>query len=350
MSSRRTHLLAISLQRALATIGKRLGQERRIEPALAAHLLELHHLAPEMAIKADREIAETARLHSWRPVKLSFFTRLEELFVSRLTSLTQLKEVEGLEYLFLFHRDGYLREAALRKISGPLPSAFAFAAVSWRLNDWVQPVRAAAVDCAKRSFPLTPAPIVASAALALLPRKNTWARWRDEKSPIESVFDRADVSAALADAIIQQVTGPTAKALRCALENDALDPYLVAISLRARQPQVRALAFQTMINGHATWPNGWQWRWVDKSMGVRKREPVLAQRNLTTAADKDAIISACASDKSAMVRKLALADVIRFSLRSAQAQILAEALANDSSPAVRERAEFILRNQAQPKS
>ena len=53
-------------------------------------------------------------------------------------------------WLFLFHPSGYIREAALDSIVTPPTSAFFFAALAWRLNDWAGPVRKAAERCAVR--------------------------------------------------------------------------------------------------------------------------------------------------------------------------------------------------------
>ena len=55
----------------------------------------------------------------------------------------------GLRYLFIFHGDETIREAALGKIVSGLPSPFLFAAIAWRLNDRALPVRRAAAECAR---------------------------------------------------------------------------------------------------------------------------------------------------------------------------------------------------------
>src|SRR6218665_2975473 len=41
----------------------------------------------------------------------------------------------------LFHHSGYVREAALKRIDGPVPNAFFLVALVYRLNDWVPEVR-----------------------------------------------------------------------------------------------------------------------------------------------------------------------------------------------------------------
>lgn len=343
MTLRPPGILPPSLHVVLAAIGERLEQQRPIEPELAARLSEIHGLPPATVVKAEREIADAARLFHWRRAS----PLLVRLFAPRPTDLSQLSEVDGLEYVFLFHRDGHIREAALRKIAGALPSAFAFAAICWRLNDWAQPVRNAAAKCAARSFAVTSAPIVAEAALALLAREVSWGRWADEKIVFEKALGRIDVREALSEAIVSRTTGPTARVLRAALRGDGLDSYLPRIAREAIQPEVRALAAKTLIDEQASWPNGWQWRWIDKWAGVRRHELTFARRDVVATASKESLIAACAADKAAVVRKVALSSLIRFSLGSAQARTIAASLANDPSQSVRDKAKFILRSQAE---
>ncbi|MES2449134.1 MAG: hypothetical protein V4610_01085 [Pseudomonadota bacterium] len=343
MTLRLPGVLPPSLRVVLATVGERLDQQCPIEPELASRLSEIHRLPPAMVVKAEREIAETAHLFHWRRTS----PRIVRLFAPRPSDLQQLSDIDGLEYVFLFHRDGHIREAALRKITGALPSAFAFAAICWRLNDWVKPVRNVAAECAANTFSATSAPIVADAALALLTREYSWGRWGDEKVTFEQALRRIDVREELADAIVRRKTGPTATVLRFALRGDGFDEYLPKIAREALQPEVRALAAKTLIDESASWPNGWRWRWTDKSMGLRRREPTFARRNVSTGISRETLIADCAGDKAAVVRKVAVASLIRISLGSAQAQEIASSLANDPSRSVRERAQFILQKQSE---
>lgn len=342
MTLRLPGVLPPSLRVVLTTVGERLDQQRPVEPELAARLSEIHRLPPATVVKAEREIAETAHLFHWRRTS----PLIVRLFAPRPTDHQQLNDTDGLEYLFLFHRDGHIREAALRKIAGPLPSAFAFAAICWRLNDWVKPVRSAAAECAANSFATTPATIVADAALALMTREYSWGRWGDEKAAFEQALKRTDVREALTNAIVRRRIGPTATVLRFALRGDGFDDYLPTISREAVQPEVRALAAKTLIDGFASWPNGWRWRWIDKSMGLRRREPTFARRDVATVVNRETLIADCARDKAAVVRKVAVASLIRVSLGSVQAQEIASSLANDPSRSVRERAEFILQTRS----
>ncbi len=282
---------------------------------------------------------EAAQLYRWRretPIRA-------RLFGSLLTDSEQLARVPGLEFLFLFHRDGHVREAALRKVAEPVPAAFLFAALAWRLNDWVAEVRAAAVDCATRTFPITAPEIIAEGAMVLLGRDGTWGRWAQERQILEHSLERVDVAEKLADIFAMRTTGPAATALRHALRSATMDRHLARLARSAIQPAVRALATQVLIEGAARWPNGWQWRWIDKSMGIRRAETAFESRSLTVQSDRVAVIDAGLSDRSAAVRNIAIVGLIRHREMIPNVRQRATPLLNDRSRRVRERAEFLLK-------
>ena len=252
MNSTPKHALPEALRTRLAEVGARLERQQSIADVYAGIDASLNELAPNNLVRAEREIFETAKL--WR--QRSNHPGLLRLLSPRISDREQLERVPGLEVLFIFHRDGYVREAALKKIAGALPGAFLFSAIAWRLNDWVEPVRLAARDCASRCFPLTGPDVIAGAALTLLARENSWSRWSKERDVLDAAFSRPDVVEALARAITSSVTGPMATILRYALRQNALDGYLEMFAARAAQPFVRATAAQALIDGHASWPRG----------------------------------------------------------------------------------------------
>lgn len=334
----RTSLLSAELLGALTEVGAKLRQGDDVAAELDTTLKLLASLKPGHVAKADGEIANAADLYRHPPQPL-----LGRLLAPRLSDAEQLLRVPGLEYLFLFHRDGRLREAALLKITGGLPSPFLFAAVLWRLNDWAEPVRQAAARCASRAFPITDPTVVARTAAELLVRQASWSRWRDERAILDQVFGRDDVAAQLAELVAFERTGPQASTLRYALRTSALDRHLERIAQEAAQPSVRAVALHALIDGKAEWPSGTAWQWIDKSMGLRRRVKVFDCRPLTVFPARDALIERGVNDRSAAVRRVALAGVIRHLPGTAKARAFATMLVADRSPSVRERAEFILR-------
>lgn len=337
----RPDLLKPGLVAALTEVGSELRAGGDPAAALSVALNLLAEVDPRHVAAADGAIAEAAEL--WRQPPQS---QLGKLFARRSSAAAQLLRTPGLEYLFIFHRDGRLREAALLKITGGLPSAFLFAAVLWRLNDWAEPVRRAVERCAHRSFPQTDPATVARTAVELLVRQASWRRWGQERAIVDEVFSRADVAKELAKLMASAATGPQVSVLRYALRGSALDQHLEQLAKDAVQPSVRAVALDALINRSAQWPAGTAWRWIDKSMGLRRREPVFERRNLTVTPQRSAHVVRGLHDRSATVRKVALNGIIRHLLGAAEARDWASRLVADRSRSVREKAEFILKHEA----
>ncbi len=150
----------------------------------------------------------------------------------------------------------------------------------------------------------------------------------------------------MAKLITSERTGPHAAALRYALRTTALDRHLEQIAREAAQPSVRAAALQALINQKAAWPTGLVWKWIDKSMGVRRRVTAFDNRPLTVAPAREMLLALGVRDRSAAVRNVALTGVIQFLAGTPEARAIAAQLVADRSRAVRERAEFILRSSA----
>src|SRR6187402_1518280 len=131
------------LQLALDTFRNDLNSGRVSGGLVMLIVDQLSALPVETVARAEQELPVSAGLYrgTW-----------DEIEYIPPKQIDLLRTVKGLEYVFLFHRNGYLREAALHKLDGAMPSAFFFAAVAYRLNDWVQPVRQAALQCALRMF------------------------------------------------------------------------------------------------------------------------------------------------------------------------------------------------------
>ena len=334
----RPAVLPPELVGALGTLADKLDRGERVEADVSTIIELFGGLDPAAVANHDWAIAEAARLrHAPPPPAFAWpFTR-------RRSHGEQLLRTPGLEQIFLFHRDGRLREAALLRITGGLPDAFLFAAVVWRLNDWAPQVRAAAMRCAGRSFPATDAEVVARAGLAILLRQRTWRRWSEERTLVDAALAREDVAERVARLLAESRRGPLASTLRWLLRTPALDLHLSRLAETAAQPSIRAVALSTLIDGEATWPDGHAWQWVDKPNGVRRRVVVLGRRPVPSPPPLADLIGRGMADGSAAVRRAALAGVIRHLLGTAEGHTYATRLTDDPSPSVREKAEFVLR-------
>jgi len=249
------------------------------------------------------------------------------------------------KFLFLFHADGYLREAALDKISDELSSPFFVAAILLRLNDWVPPVRESALRCAERIFPKTPATVIAPALLALYPRTLSWTRWNVERSILTQTLCRLDVIATLAERIVAEPQAPVVRMLAALTRSPDFDSCLQKIAFEAQQPSVRAFALRTLIDGRARWRVGTTRRWIDKSMGQFATVASFEGRPLTIRADLLELCTRGSQDRSALVRKIALDGTIRGLMGTTAGVAIARSLVEDRSQGVRTRAEFVIRGQ-----
>ncbi len=334
----RPDILPPALLAALVKIGSRLANGNKPVAELDASLSLLAGLPPGQVVQADGAIAAAANLCCCTPRPVP-----DRRPSRRSTDAEQLLRTPGLEYLFLFHRDGRLREAALLRITGGLPTPFLFAAVLWRLNDWAAPIRGAAARCANRLFPTTAPAVVAQAATALLTRQTSWRRWTDQRAILDRALARDDVAEHLSRLVTGGATGPLASILRQALRLPALDPHLARIAFESLQPAVRAVALDALVNGEAEWPCGSAWQWIDKPMGVGRRVAVFDHRPLTVAFAREELIARGVKDRSAAVKRVALTAVIRHLPGTPEGRDHATALVADRSASVRERARFILR-------
>jgi hypothetical protein len=332
-----TSVLPVQLREALISLGSKLQRRQSVEGEFERTLQWLHEIPASAVVKAEREISYATQLYEYGPrVRRGWFVAAEPNCVK------QLERLPGLEYLYIFHRDGRIREAALKKIASGLPSPFLVAAVVWRLNDWALPVRVAAVECAKRVFPLTSGEAIAQAAVVLLPRENSWRRWTNERALLVDMVDRADVARSLAHILRDRETGGITTVFRLALRQRGLDSYLEELAKEAIQPAVRAVALQSLIECYANWPSRLEWRWVDKSMGVRRRVTVFERRTLTQNVSRKPLIIMGAADRSAALRKVALDGLIRYRAEIPEAKHIGERLLRDHAASVRERAEFLV--------
>jgi hypothetical protein len=216
--------------------------------------------------------------------------------------------------------------------------------LAWRLNDWVQPVRQAAERCAERVLHRTAADVAANAALYLLDRQLVWGRWSNEAKALDRIFEREDVMAGLASQLTRHSTGPLANCLRHALRYPAVDEHLPHLASAAIQPSVRALAYRCLISGKASWIAGFEWTWVDKVYGRRRRIPKLETRDITRSASVADLIREAFHDKSAFVRIVAADALIAARSALPDEEVLIAHLAKDRSAAVRSRSDFMLRH------
>ena len=248
----------------------------------------------------------------------------------------------------LLSGDGFRRERFLLEVNEGAPSAFLLAMFLRRLNDWVPQVRKAALQAAENVLDRTDPDIVGEVLWSILSVKNSWKRMRgDESAVLDAGFERPSITPYLVRRLLSETSGPTARVLQQACRGASLDPYLPRLAEAALQPAVRALAYRMLMEQRATWPDGWKWRWTDKSLGERIRERQIAERPLSMDVDLPELLLAAANDPSAAVRRMAAAVLMshRHDLGDF-ATVLAEKLTTDPYPSIANRGRFILKERS----
>lgn len=259
-----------------------------------------------------------------------------------------LEKVPRLAFVFMFHGDGRVRQQALRKLQGPLPTSANVYGLFWRLNDWVPQVNQEAYDAFERVMPATPAKVIAPALLAVLPHLNSWGRWsRKGPEAVRKILHRPDVSAVLLDTLKESRQSNLGILFRELSKDSWIDPYIIDMFRAAPLPHIRAMALEMMISQKARWPTGEVARiWIDRSMGEYRTEPVFQQRDLSVTEDPIKLLRAGAMDRSAIVRRYAADGVIalrdRMDLRD-DLETIALILDNDPNIGVRNRINFFRR-------
>ncbi len=367
---------------ALARVETGLRTDRDLGIAVDSAIAQLDGLDPVLVSRADAQFPRLAALHG-RPLPSAFLgihaspavasgflkrgiaqvlQRLpgrmrqpsrQPIFAStaetdRTTSTTldrtRLATVRGLDHLFLFHRDGSLRGAALDQIGPCRPSPFFLAAVLWRLEDHVASVRDAATKCLERSLPTLDPAHVAVTVLHLLARQVKWKRLHGGHVVPGIVFQRADIMRLIVERMSRQTTGPQAGILHRLLALPELDPHLAFLSSKAKQPALRALALRTLIDGEARWPIGVGTLPGHYASETDRTRTLYATRPLAITVEPLPLIETALRNRSAMVRRAALEGMSGRLRNTPEARWLASALLDDPFPSVRLRAAFILRS------
>jgi hypothetical protein len=337
MTSRDKSVIPPEIMAKLADIGASL---RNGSSALSPKgvLDGLSTLPAHTAAHVSRSIQIAASLHVRSP---STRFLLVSPFRSRLSEADLIRFDPAYAWLFLFHSNGHVRQVALETIQEPPDSPFFLATLALRLNDWVQPVRRAAMNCAERVLTRIAPSVVVQAAPYLLNLRFLWGRWSDEYNILEKLFDCPATMIELADFLRKGSTGPLGTSLRYALRFPGMDHHLPRLAAEAIQPAVRAVAHEALITGQATWCVGFQWMWVDKVYGIRKRIPKLGSRRIFANELLEELICEGIHDPYAVVRRIAADGLVASYDQLPNANALLALIAEDKSASVRLRGEYL---------
>ena len=326
------------VQRRLLTLHRMLRKGWVRDDAVRAALGALAALSAETCLAAAGEISGLA-LPYYRD--RTWFRKARPIDYRGLLS-----RHPALRHIYLFHWDGYMREAGLRAPDAPDLTPFWVTAIVIRLNDWVPQVRQAAADCLVKALPKAGVPVLVDVAKGLLHRRRYWTRGEKELAILDQLIRAPGVLDGLIQHLRGAYDGAPHRTLISILKYPELDRALPVLTTSAPNPAVRAIAAGTLMSGRARWPVGTQYEWTDKSMGKRKQVFRFQGRDITLAVPKDDVISIAARDRSAQVRKVAMQAIIDAPEYWDERQPLIDSLANDPSAAIRAGIDYILRQQA----
>ncbi len=325
-------------QSLLSSLGANLYQSTSLSAELAAFRILLKDVPAHAYRRVAFEVRDLANLwHRYyrEPRPNSQIRNFEH----------NLKNEKDLPYLLLFDGNGYNRERALLKVIGRLKSPIEVIALADLANNWVEPVRTAALSAIDRSYPETASNDLALSFSFFAENRSFWKRWDNLASEhVMSFFHASDVIAVLAKRLEEGIERRGSTTLSFALQTENFDPHLERILKTSKDSAIRALALRTLLSGEAVWRTGHAWEWTNKSLGERKRVSVLNRRKLSIQPPVRSMLIAALEDKSAQVRRIAAQRVIdrgvELSLPMAD---IARKLMSDLNPSIRRRGEYLAR-------
>ncbi len=343
---RTASVLPPELQKAARDLGLAF-QRQQVSADLAVAFRRATHSVPAAAVpRGIDEIIGIAQIGHGFGRAFPIRHRAETLTVlglKRPTGETVFHDMPDLTWFLMLHGNGYVREAALKAMTGAPQSAFEVTALVYRLNDWVPNVRKAALAAATRAFPRTDPTHLANSALFLLPQMRQFRRWDAEAHDmVRDSLHRPEVLSILYEIIRTSSGGGVGLGLRHLLQRPGFDAALAGLARDAHLPTVRAVAFETLLTGRARWLTGYRREWIDKIYGLRRRVAEFGTRDITLTDPVDGVLFCAARDRSSLVRRLAADYLIahRNDL-SVQMRDLAAELSHDPSPAVTSRIAFL---------
>jgi len=182
---RKWSALPEDVQRRLLAMHRIFRKGRMRGDVVRAAVAALSPLSAETCLAAAGEICDLALPYY---VERTWFRQVRALDYRSLLASHPL-----LAHIYLFHRDGRMREAALRTSGIFRLTPFWLTAIALRLNDWVPQVRQAALDSLTEALPETHLIVLIDIAADLLPKRWQWQRGIEELSILDKVIASPDV-------------------------------------------------------------------------------------------------------------------------------------------------------------
>ena len=223
---------------------------------------------------------------------------------------------------------GYVREAAVRAIDN-IPGPFCLALLNLRSNDWVEPVRHAAMDAVQRAAKTIPPQHVLDCAEVILDIDRFRRGGEGTRSLLLSLFDRPDVRDALFREVLAECHNRTPRLFSLIMRIGLFDDSLPAFASTAKHPQVRRSALRALTAGHHRWA-------VDGALHTR---------TIHCETDLDSAARNALNDRSSIVVCIGLQYILDHADAFPDRAEVYKRVLSHPSPAVRERAAYGLRSE-----
>jgi len=241
--------------------------------------------------------------------------------------------------LLIHEPEGHAREAAVHALPAPEADPMLMALLVVRANDWVASVQSAAKSRLAETVHRADSSVLVPLVPELLDRVTTWGRGGSDV--LEFFESRQDWPEILLESFLTESNGPLAVRLRLILKHPVLDAHVEALATRTMSSFVRAIATEVVLTGKTKWIRGYGYRWIDKTMGLRRRVAIWGEREVDIEdAVRASVLRKAARDRNVQVRKLTGDLLIREGL--SETDIL-NLLSVDKSVAVLDRVEFARR-------
>jgi hypothetical protein len=304
------------------------------------------HSDPVSFPKVERRVRQQFGLHKrWDHVA--------HLVVAQRDDLIALSKEDRLAFAFVFHGDGRIREAALHKMTGPLPTPAVVYGLVSRLNDWSETVRQAAEQAFARCFSVTPAEVLAPAVWVLLLNAPHWHRWSEGFDTfVNAVMQHPALVGVLVDRLMHERRGGCGKVFSMLSMNANIDIWLEELAEKSVQPHLRAALVNCLCAGSVVWPTHKTDRvWIDKSMGHFKTVQQFHNRAIRIGPDRRVVIAKALCDPIVAVRREAIDALTRLCGDAGFHKLIATALSSltdEKSPTLRNRLVFLQQKMGLP--
>lgn len=264
----------------------------------------------------------------------------------RAAEFRQIIENSDIAAVYLFHGDGFVREAALNALASPITHSVVAYGLIRRLNDWSPNVRSAARRALSRCFGQSEPSVLVPAIWVVLRDGAEWGRWKQGYAGlINEIMQHPQLAQRLVLRLQSETRAGTSTIFQALCQNPKIDGFLGGIALSAHQPHLRAGALRCIAMDKVVWPLGRSRKaWIDKSLGQYKMVADYGSRPLSVDFDLAAVLRTALRDRSVVVQKQML-DALSLHRHDPRflpliVEIL-ELLSSDTRPPIRSRLAFL---------